>query len=142
MDMNPSDTIEFENRVCRVYDVDLERYAEVDEEFFSQLVTMRGWHGKIISRLWHIKPPHPNRNGQKEYFVTRAGWRNGEAEFLHVMVMKLSGIKAPSKRHNLVNHIDGNEWNCRLSNLEWATAVSNRRRSKQKYNKPVEDIEK
>lgn len=123
---------------CRIYDVDLERYALVDEEFYSRLVTMRGYRGNIISRLWRIKPPHPRRNGHKEYFVTTAGWRVGADQFLHVLIMKMSGIKAPSKRHNMVNHIDGDEWNCQLSNLEWATAVKNRRASRQKYNRPEE----
>lgn len=123
------------DEVCYIYDTDLDRFAVVDENFYSQLVTTLS-RGRIVSRLWHIKPPHPNRNGQKKYFVTRAGWRKGEAEFLHVMVMKLAGIKSPSKRHVMVNHIDGDEWNCRLANLEWATAVRNRRESRQKYNRP------
>lgn len=125
-----------EKLFCRIYDTDLERFAVVDEEFYSRLITSRGRSGRIIGRLWRIKPPHPNRNGQKKYFVTTSGWRKREAKFLHIMVMELSGVKPPSRRHVLVNHIDGDEWNCRLSNLEWATAVRNRRESRQKYNRP------
>lgn len=142
LDFLDPNTWDLEGRECRIYDVDLERYAVVDEEFFSRLVTMRdtnpGRTGKLLPRRWKINKEHPTRNGKKLYFVTTAGWRSGGATFLHVEVMRLSGRLPPSPRHKLVNHIDGNEWNCRLSNLEWATHVKNRRASRQKYNRPVE----
>jgi hypothetical protein len=112
---------------CRIYAADGIRYALVDEEFYSQLVTMRATrYGETRPRRWNPKPLHPKRNGRKLYFVSNAGWRNGGAVFLHVAVMRLSGILPPSKKHKLVNHIDGKEWNCQLYNLEWATHVKNR----------------
>jgi hypothetical protein len=52
--------------------------------------------------------------------------------------MKLSGRRRPSKRHRYVNHKNiplppglpirfKSEWDCRLANLEWSTALHNRR---------------
>src|SRR5688572_15505178 len=139
MDLDPFDpnTWSAERPGCRIYDVDEERFAVVDEQFFAQLVTMRdtnpGRKGKLLPRRWKINEPHPGRNGRKLYFVSNAGWRRGAGTFLHVEVMRLAGIEPPSPRHRIVGHIDGDEWNCRLSNLEWMTAVKNRRYSKQKY---------
>jgi hypothetical protein len=137
------------DRLCRIYDPDLERFAIVDEEFYARLVTMknrpaskkqasRAKFGRLRPRLWKIKPVHPGRKGKKEYFVTSAGWRNGKGTFLHVMVMKLSGKRKRSKHHRYVNHKNiplppglpirfKREWDCRLANLEWATAKQNRR---------------
>lgn len=133
-------TLDF-NRTCRIYDADLERFAIVDEKYYSALVTRRDTNphrnGKIQARSWNVKDPHPSRNGKKRYFVSSSGWRQGEGTFLHVEVMRLSGRLPPTKRHVLVGHIDGDEWNCTEDNLEWSTHVRNRRQSKQKYNKPI-----
>lgn len=127
--------------VARIYDADHERFAIVDEKYFSALVTMRDTNpertGKLMPRRWVIKPMHPKRNGRKLYFVSNAGWRQGGAVFLHVAVMRLTGREPPTPKHKLVNHIDGVEWNCTEANLEWATHVGNRRKSKQPYKKPV-----
>lgn len=115
-------------RTCRIYDVDLERFATVDEKHYSQLVTMREHRYKTLrTRRWRIKPAHPRRNGKKLYFVSNMGWRQGKQTFLHVAVMKLTKRRKPTKKHKLVNHIDGDEWNCTELNLEWATHVMNRR---------------
>jgi hypothetical protein len=122
---------------CRIYDRDMERFALVDEKYFYDLVTQRDTNphrtGKLMSRRWNIKPAHKKRNGKKLYFVSSAGWRQGRAVFLHVLVMRMTGKLPPSNKHKLVNHIDGDEWNCQEENLEWATHVRNRRTSKQKY---------
>jgi hypothetical protein len=130
------------DRLCRIYDPDMERFAIVDEEFFSQLVTTRDTHKhrtkKLITRRWAVKPTHVARKGKKEYFVSNAGWRRRKGTFLHVLVMKLSGRRRPSKRHRYVNHKNiplppglpirfKSEWDCRLANLEWSTALHNRR---------------
>lgn len=126
------------DRVCHIYDADLERFAIVDEAFYSQLITMRDTNpnrtGGLISRRWRINKPHPRRNGQKKYFINNAGWRTGSTQitFLHVEVMRLAGIEPPTLQHVIVNHIDGDEWNCRQINLEWATHADNRRKSRQK----------
>jgi hypothetical protein len=136
-------------RSCRIYDVDCIRYATVDAKYYAQLIAVpnrppaargrsRSQYGRLRPRLWYIKPIHPSRHDKKEYFVTNNGWRDGRQTFLHVEVMRLSGRKPPSPRHKLVNHIDGDEWNCTEDNLEWATHVKNRRASKQRYNRPEE----
>lgn len=115
---------------CKIYDTDLVRYALVDEKYFYQLVTQRDTnpnrYGRLTKRRWYIKPLHPKRNGKKLYFVSNSGWRQGGIAFLHVTVMRLSGKLPPSKKHKLVNHIDGDEWNCQEHNLEWATHLTNR----------------
>lgn len=139
IDVDPFDPTKWEKRPpCRVYAADGDRFALVDEMFYPEIVTTRDTHphryGKLIARRWNIKPTHKKRNGKKLYFVSNSGWRQGRAIFLHVLVMQLSGILPPSKKHKLVNHKDGDEWNCQLDNLEWSTHVKNRRQSKQKYN--------
>jgi len=77
---------------------------------------------------WHINVPHNKRNGKKKYF-RRSRSRGGVYKsplYLHVEIMKRTGIEPPTKKHKLVDHIDGNEWNCRRSNLRWATHRENR----------------
>lgn len=77
--------------------------------------------------LWHVNEPHPTRNGKKRYFrrSTGAGGRYRPPLYLHVEIMKRIE-PPPSRKHTLVDHVDGNEWNCRRSNLRWATPAMNR----------------
>lgn len=83
---------------------------------------------------WHANAPHPARKGNKIYFRTRRGWRNGASIYLHVWIMRRMGIIQPSPAHCLVDHIDGNEFNCRRDNLRWMTPQGNRHHAKANAN--------
>jgi hypothetical protein len=66
--------------------------------------------------------------------IRNGAGRKGRAEdgrinfkqFLHVEIMKRTGILPPSPLHTMVDHRDGNSLNCCRSNLRWATAAMNR----------------
>lgn len=80
-----------------------------------------------IKWKWHFNKPHKNRAGKKEYLRRSAsnGKRYLPPIYLHVEVMKRTGKAPPSELHLFVDHRDGNEFNCRRSNLRWATASLN-----------------
>jgi hypothetical protein len=45
--------------------------------------------------------------------------------FLHVAIMKRTGIEPPSPEHTMVDHRDSDSLNCRRGNLRWATPSMN-----------------
>lgn len=117
---NPSNWAIFQQHEYRIYaDDNAFRWAVVDEEDYQWAIKWR----------WHINKPHPTRNGKKEYFCRNpgSGGRYKPKLFLHVEIMKRTGILPPSKLHKVVDHLDGNECNCRRSNLIWATILQNNR---------------
>ncbi len=107
----------------RIYGDDrAEVWCEVSEEDYHWAIKWR----------WHVNHPHAKRNGQKKYFCRQQsnGKRYMPKLYLHIEIMKRTGIEPPSPEHKLVDHIDGNEWNNRRDNLEWATVIMNRRNIK------------
>lgn len=109
-----------ENHEFRIYgDDNASCWAIVDEEDYHWAIQWR----------WHINKPHPTRNGKKLYM--RRALANHRRYipplYLHVEIHKRSGIIQPSPLHILVDHIDGNELDCRRRNLRWATHSMNRR---------------
>lgn len=80
----------------------------------------------LTRHRWHVNQPHPTRNGSKRYF-RRSRHSRGcykPPVYLHVEIMKRVSAP-PSKHHTLVDHRDGDEWNCRRYNLRWATISQN-----------------
>lgn len=58
-------------------------------------------------------------------------WANGQrlrtcTQYLHIEVMKRTGIEPPSDAHTIVDHRNGDTLNCRRLNLRWATPRQNR----------------
>ncbi len=45
---------------------------------------------------------------------------------LHIVVMRRTGIIPPDEHHHIVDHLDGDQTNCRRFNLRWATSGMNR----------------
>lgn len=93
-------------------------YAVVDEE---------DWHFLIRWR-WCVKSCKYKklylRRAISTYWDDRSR-KGSESIYLHVEVMKRTGILPESKKHCLVDHIDGDSLNCRRENLRWATHSQN-----------------
>lgn len=102
---------------CRIYTkTDLSEWVVVDEIDY--------WWA--CRWCWHICPPSPRRKGKKQYARRNTRIDNVSITlYLHIEVMKKTGIPPPSLAHTLVNHINGNERNCKRNNIEWQTTKGN-----------------
>lgn len=101
----------------------------LDDNAFEYVVLDEVDYHHFVQWRWLVNKPHPARVGKKRY-ATRTGPREGTYRpkyYLHVEIMKRTGIQPPSPNHTLVDHRDGDEFNCRRSNLRWATVVLNNR---------------
>ena len=107
----------------RIYlDDNASRYVVVDEIDYHWAIQWR----------WSVKP---DKHRKKFYAVrTLTGRENGKRRdvclFLHVEIMKRTGILPPSPAHKITDHKNGDEFNCRRHNLRWATPSMNRRNIK------------
>lgn len=76
---------------------------------------------------WHYVR---NSTGKKHYATrnTKRGGRGGTNVkiYLHKEILERSGKKAPTPKHTIGDHQDGDSLNCRRANLEWATPSINR----------------
>lgn len=78
---------------------------------------------------WKLKPAR----GRRKFYACRTttfkneegAWRDTTL-FLHVEIMKRTGIVKPTEAHFITDHRDGDSHNCRRSNLRWATPSMNR----------------
>jgi hypothetical protein len=90
-----------------------------------------------IQWKWHFNKPHPTRKGSKQYLVRSngsGGRRRGKKFIFHVEIMKRKGTPPTTEQHIYVAHLDDNEFNCKRSNLEWATPSQNRIMSERSKN--------
>lgn len=91
-------------------------WAVVDEEDYHFFIKWL-WnpkicrYGKIYLRRTH-------------YFGEGRGGRQ-VTFYLHIEIMKRTGILQPSPLHNIVDHRNGHELDCRRRNLRWATPRMN-----------------
>lgn len=89
-----------------------------------------------IQWLWDIKFPKRGAHRKKMAYCYRntgggsriAGTRWNASLYLHISIMRRSGILPPTPEHRLVDHIDGDTYNCTRDNLQWATYLMNRPR--------------
>lgn len=108
----------------RIYGNDaLTVYALVDAEDFA-------WFSR-----WRWSPKF-SRGGRKCYLF-RPAYNGGDnlrkSLYLHVEVMKRTGIAQPSPLHTMADHRNGNGLDCRRCNLRWATPSMNRRNINGRY---------
>lgn len=76
-------------------------------------------HGRLKAPNGLIRVPYENGSVYPEQWIIDNSYR------AHRLVA-LSFLEKPDGK-DIVNHIDGNKSNCRLSNLEWVTAAENSR---------------
>ena len=77
-------------------------------------------------RKRHIEKAKISVGGTRQhqgYYMVRLGGREGGQISVH-RLMALAFIDNPNN-YPIVNHKDGNKWNCSISNLEWCTASEN-----------------
>lgn len=102
----------------RIYGDDREGiWAVVDEEDYHFFAQWR-WSPKV------------SRGGKKIYLF-RPAYAGGVnlriSLYLHVEILKRTGLIPPSEKHTIADHRNGNGLNCRRDNLRWATPSMNRR---------------
>lgn len=108
-----------DNHEYRIYcDAGLLNYAIVDD--------MDYWW----ACRWCWQTIKSSKRGKKHYASRSSGLgerqhRKWTRLYLHIEIMKRTGIAPPTISHRLVHHINGNERDCRRINLEWATTKSN-----------------
>lgn len=121
----------------RIYGDDMaQTWAVVDEADYAFLVQWR-WSWKV------------SRGGTKRYLrrvvdnyvkgsfyysseqtedgskLVQVRERTSQTLFLHTAVILRKGDVPPSAAHRIVDHLDGDEINCRRGNLRWATHTMN-----------------
>lgn len=80
-----------------------------------------------IRHRWTVK----HSRGNKMYLRRAVGESSGGVRlrtftlYLHVEIMKRTGVFPASERHTIVDHKDGNSLNCKRDNLRWATPREN-----------------
>ena len=106
----------------RVYGDDrAELWAIVDEDDYA-------W---ALQWSWS---PKWSRGGRKVYLrrVSHEGGRINRIQrtvWLHIEVMRRTGIEPPSPEHTMVDHHNRDSLNCRRENLQWVTPSMNRQNS-------------
>lgn len=82
--------------------------------------------------LWDIKFPKRQAHRKKMAYCCRST-RDftldpplNRSLYLHIEIMNRMGIPMPTPEHRLVDHIDGNTFNCTRDNLQRATYEMNR----------------
>jgi len=102
----------------RIYAPCMQKWAVVDAVDY--------WH--FVRYAWCIK-----RCKRGKEYLRRAVGINIDGQrvqtlslYLHIEIQKRVG-PPPSPHHVKVDHRDGDEWNCRRSNLRWATNAMNSR---------------
>lgn len=110
------------------------RYVVLDQIDYDWFVQWR----------WTFKP---SRGGRKFYAyrnltLRSSGQRTNRSIFLHVAIMQRTGIAQPTPAHVVVDHRDGDSFNCRRTNLRWATLSMNRLNLNGKYGYDlIEDLQ-
>jgi hypothetical protein len=99
--------------------------AAADPELFALLDAADFAH---FSRwCWYAKGSRGSANLYlcRTQTVRSAAGRADRCLYLHVEVMRRSGVEPPSSHHVLVDHRNGDTLDCQRANLRWATRSMN-----------------
>lgn len=120
IDRHPDDPTR-EPHEFRIYGDDMAQTWAVVDEIDYQWALQWKWSPKWSrgGRKCYLR-----RNGQ---VGSGAKDRTRKTFWLHVEIHKRSGIVQPSPLHSIVDHRNGQSFNCRRSNLRWATHTMNAR---------------
>jgi hypothetical protein len=105
----------------RIYlDDRAERYAVVDDDDYQYFVRWR-WAPKFSKGRLRKCYAYRTKTERSQ------GSKRTSSLYLHVEILKRSGVARPSAYHIIGDHRDGDSLNCRKANLRWATSSQNRR---------------
>jgi hypothetical protein len=79
-----------------------------------------------IQWCWHLKASR----GHRKFYAVRSTTLVGQGAvmlYLHVEIMKRTGVARPKLPAIVTDHRDGDSMNCRRRNLRWASHAMNRR---------------
>ena len=128
-------TWEVDNHEYRIYVDDYaNQYAIVDAIDYSYLVQWR-WKLSKSSRSWgagakqklYVSRTFSQEIGEPFQYESRTiRQRLHSSVYLHQEVMRRAGIVPISLfEKDIIDHLDGNSFNCRRSNLRWASFSTN-----------------
>jgi len=136
LDFFDPNTWQCEPHEFRIYlDDRATHWAVVDEEDYHWAIRWR-WNLKQSGGRRGFKPYA--RRAVSTYYPD--GSRLGsDSVYLHIEIMKRSGVPPPSPNHILVDHRNGKSLNCRRSNLRWATYGMNNQNVNGRYAADLEE---
>lgn len=109
------DYIDYQWAIQWLWDV---RYAQRYQKRGHKSKKRIGYAARSSAR--HVNGP--GRGVRTNYLA----YRENFTIYLHIEIMKRTGIPPPTPKHVLVDHIDNDTFNCRRENLQWATHAMNR----------------
>lgn len=126
----------------RIYgDDNAQTWAVVDEEDYQFLTQWKWSWNNPSTKKRERRKKYLRRNIQTILDPTLGGglWTNPitgvtsrnrghriqQTLFLHFVVMLRTGKSPPTPKHTIVDHRDGDEFNCRRKNLRWYTPSQN-----------------
>ncbi len=108
---------------CRIYGDDMaQTWAVVSQQHYQACVRFK-WRWKPSRDRGRPTKTYLSRNVQVIHHLGPS-WRANRTQhnlFLHTYILRdLMGKPQPTPKH-IIDHRDGNDWNCQEENLRWAT---------------------
>lgn len=114
---------EYDAHEFRIYAPDLRTYCVVDADDY-QFAVEYSWCLKTSRGISYFRRGVSLYNGSQRCSTATV--------YLHVEIMKRTGIEPPCENYTLVDHIDRDTFNNRRSNLRWANHSMNSKNSRRR----------